>query len=224
MRKILTYSSFLITSLLVILGFVTATTYTQLGVAVIFYPLIAFFAYKLFITGNLFQAPLIVKGGKVPKISVKLPLVIPAEKPKVVTAEVSKEDVSIADIDKRAFLKLIGATGVSFFLFSLLNKRTEGLFFGEGKSTSLGISALKDITGNKINPAERQPTDNYLISEIDDSYITFYGFTGKNGSWYIMKENPDDGSFRYIKGESDFPNYWASRKDLNYDYYHNVFK
>jgi hypothetical protein len=211
MRKILTYSSFLVTCLLVILAFVTATTYTQLGVAIILFPLITFFAYKLFI----------VKGRKVPKISVVLPSVIPTKKAKII-AEVDKEDVSIKDIDKRAFLKVMGATGISFFLFSLLNRRTEGLFFG--KSTGLGIAALEDVTGRKINPAESQPTDNYLISEIDDSYITYYGFTGKNGAWYIMKEDPDIGSFRYTKGDSNFPGNWARRKDLDYDYYHNVFE
>jgi hypothetical protein len=213
MRQILKYSSFLITSLLVILAFVTSTTYTQLGVAIVLFPLIAFFAFKLFV----------VKNEKALEISVKLPPVIPAEKTEVKIAEVKKEDVSVADLNKRAFLKVIGATGISFFLFSLLNRRTQGLFFGSGQSTSLGLAALSDVTGQKINPAERQPTDSYLISEIDDSYVAFYGFTGKNGSWFIMKENPDDGSFRYTRGDSNFPNNWTNRNNLKYDYYNNVF-
>lgn len=211
MRKVLTYSSFVITSILVILAFVTATTYTQLGVAIILYPLFAFFAYKLFL----------VKNDKVPAVSIQSPVVKPAEKAEIETVKVKKENVSVADIDKRVFLKLIGATGISFFLFSLFNRRTEALFFGS--SAGPGISTLTDEVGNKINPAERQPMDNYTISEIDDNYVAFYGFTNKDGAWFIMKEDPDDGSFRYIKGESSFSNNWVNRNDLVYDYYHNIF-
>lgn len=212
MRKTLTYSSFVITSLLVILAFVTATTYTQLGVAVVLYPLLAYFAYKLFM----------VRNRKVPEIPVQLPSIKPTKKVKIETANAEKgEGAVVADIEKRAFLKLIGATGISFFLLSLFNRRTDGLFFG--KSAGPGISALEDGTGNKINPAERQPTDSFQISEIDDSFVAFYGFTNKDGAWFIMKEDPDNGSFRYIKGESDFSGNWTSREDLNYDYYHNVF-
>jgi hypothetical protein len=212
MKKTLTYSGFAATSLLEVFAFVSANTYIQLGVAIIFYPLLMFFAYKIFIS----------KRQKTPVQAIPTPPVQPAKQVEVGTVTAQREDVSITDIDKRVFLKLIGATGLSFFVFSLFNRRSESLFFGKSLAGP-GITALEDSTGSKIDPAERQPTDSYLISEIDDNYIAFYGFTNKDGAWFIMKEDPDDGSFRYIKGESSFTNNWADRNDLAYDYYHNVF-
>jgi len=214
MRKVLTYLSFVATSLLIVLAFVTATTYTQLGVAVVLYPFITFFAYKLFF---------IVKSQKVPAVTDQLPPVKLVKEVEVKTAGVEKEvGTVVSDVDKRAFLKIIGATGISFFLFSLLNRRTEALFFGG--SAGSGISILTDGSGKKIDPSERQPMDGYVISEIDEGFIAYYGFTNNHAAWYIMKEDPDEGSFRYIKGELDFSSNWISRENLDYDYFHDVFK
>lgn len=210
MRKTLTYSSFAVISLIVVVAFVTAKTYTQLGVAVVLYPLLAYFAYKL----------LTRKTQKVPTATVAAP-VKSVKKAEVETVKAKKENVNVVDIEKRAFLKLIGTAGLSLFIFSIFNKRSETSFLG--RAAGPGITALENSTGSKINPAERQPTDSYQISEIDDDFIAFYGFTDKNGAWYIMKEDPDEGSFRYIKGESNFSGNWSSREDLNYGYYHNVF-
>ncbi len=210
MRKTLTYSSFAVASFLVVGAFVTATTYLQLGIAILLYPLLAFFTYKLFM----------VKNDNLPAVSVQLPSFKPLKKTEVETVKAKKGDVSVADIDKRVFLKLIGATGISFFLFSLFNRRTDAPFFG--KSAGPGISALTNNAGNKIDPAERYPTDGYIISEIDDYEDTHYGFINTYGAWYIMKEEAD-GSFRYSRGDSDFPTNWDSRDNLAYDYYHRVF-
>jgi hypothetical protein len=195
---------------MVVVAFLTATTYTQLGIAVFLYPLLAYFAFKLFIS----------KARKVPVTTVQPP-VKPVEKVKVEKAKPQRESVGVVDIEKRAFLKLIGATGLSFFLFSIIGRRSEALLCGRAAGPE--TTALKDSAGHKINPAEHHPTDSYRISEIDDGSTAFYGFTNKDGAWYIMKENPDSGSFRYIKGESNFPGNWTNRKDLNYDYFHNVF-
>jgi hypothetical protein len=208
-RKTLTYSSFAVASLLVILAFVTAKTYTQLGIAVLVYPLLAYFAYKLF-----------VDKGKAPVVTVQLPLTKPAKKVKIEKAEPESKKGGITDGDKRDFLKMIGAAGISFFLYSIFSKRAEPLFFGRSAESE---GTLKDSTGNKINPAERQPTDSYRISEIDDNFVSFYGFTNKDGAWYIMKEDPDDGSFRYSKGNSNFSGSWVNRDSLDYDYFHKVF-
>lgn len=203
MRKTLTYSSFVIVSLVVVAIFLTATTYTQLGIAIILYPLLVYFAFKLFPRKSL----------KAPIITVELPAKNePAPK---------LEPVEVSDIDKRAFLKLIGAAGISLFLFSLLGRRGESAFFG--KAIGTGTVSLEDKNGNKINPAERQPTDGYRISEIDDSTIAYYGFTNKDGAWFIMKEDSGSGSFRYANGVSDFPRNWANHEKLDYDHFYNVF-
>ena len=215
MKKTLTYSGFALTGLVEVFAFVTANTYLQLGIAIVFYPLLVFFAYKIFIN----------KKRKVPAVTTQTSspesVVVPEKEVEVETAEVEKEGISIADVDKRLFLKLIGAAGLSYFVFSIFNRRSEALFFG--RAAGSGITALEDSTGKKIDPAERQPTDSYIISEIDDNLIAFYGFTNKEGAWFIMKEDPDNGSFRYTKGDSNFPGGWTGRSDLKYDYYHNVF-
>lgn len=210
MKKSLTYFSFLITSLLVILAFVTATTYIQLGIAIALYPLIALFAYKLFV----------VRDTPTPLVPMEPAPIFSESVQKTQQIHTSGEGVKVSDIDKRAFLKLIGATGISFFLFSLFNKRTGVSLFPD--STGPGVSTLTDNVGNKINPAEREPIDGYQISEIDYSDISYYGFINKNGAWYIMKED-EEGSFRYIKGTTDFPTNWADRTNLSYDYYHTIF-
>ena len=210
MRKTLTYSGFATASMAVAGTFLTSRTYTQLGIAVFLYPLLVYFAYRLFVR----------KTKKAPAIAVQLP-VKPAKKVEVETAKPQREGKGIMDIDKRDFLKMIGAAGVSFFLFSIFSKKSKPLFFGNNAGSEIGT--LEDSVGNKIDPAERQPTDSYRISEIDDDFIAFYGFINKDGAWYIIKEDPDDGSFRYAKGELNFNNNWTDRENLKYDYFHNIF-
>lgn len=210
MRKIITYSSFIATGLVEVFAFVTANTYTQLGIAIVFYPLMALFAYKLFISKNRKAFAKSVKS-----TSSKL-----AKKIEIETDDAKKERVAVADIEKRAFLKLIGTAGISLFLFSIFNRRSGAAFFG--KSAGQGATALEDSYGNKIDPSINQPTDGYRICEIDDNDITFYGFTNKDGAWYIMKEDSES-SFRYSKGESNFSKNWGNREGLIYAYFHDAF-
>ena len=124
------------------------------------------------------------------------------------------------DVDRRDFLKLIGTAGVLAFIFSLFSRRGVPFF---GSTTAIGTASLLDSSGQKINPAEKSPTDSYFISETDDSAPTaYFGFVNNHGQWYIMKEGVD-GSFRYAKGETDFNGNWLKRDSLNYDYFNNVF-
>ncbi|KKS77883.1 MAG: hypothetical protein UV74_C0002G0011 [Candidatus Woesebacteria bacterium GW2011_GWB1_43_14] len=193
MRKILTYYIFMIASLVVIAMFVTATTYAQLAIGILLFPLLVYYYFKV-----------------LPRKTAIQPAVV--ELPR-------KVDEDILDIDKRAFLKLVGAAGLSLFLSSIFIKKAEAAFFGSDP----GQVSLQDASGNKINPAERQPTDGYRISEIDDSVVAYYGFTNKDGAWFIMKEDTEAGSFRYAKGDSNLASVWDKRKNLKYDYYNNVF-
>lgn len=211
MKKTLTYGSFSVACIIVVLLFVTSKTYPQLAIAVILYPLVVYFALKVFPRKNTIKEEI-----EIPKPTESITSATTLETPKVENGR-----VEIADVDKRAFLKMIGAAGISFFLFSLLSKRAEVPFFGKfiGPSTT----TLTNVEGTKINPAESQPTDGYRISEVDDNVITFYGFTNQNGAWFIMKEDTDSGSFRYSKGNSEFADNWTKREQLKYDYYHNVF-
>lgn len=182
-------------------AFLTSKTFTQLAIATFLYPPLVFFALKYF-------------PGNPQKVKVKIE-VQPVNEPK-------KEAIAIADIDRRAFLKLLGGAGLTYFLFSIFNKRVEALFPGQSPTGS-GEIVIKDASGNQVNPAESQPTDGYKISEVDSGEITYYGFINKDGAWYIMKEDPSTGSFRYARAESNFPGNWTGRDRLKYDYFYKVF-
>src|SRR3989338_1159911 len=95
----------------------------------------------------------------------------------------------ISDRDKRLFLKLVGSTGLSLFFMSLVSKEARATFFGSMPGP--GTIALKDSTGTLIDPALKQPTDGYNISQLDDTSdpdYAYYGFVNKEGNWYIQRE------------------------------------
>lgn len=215
MQKILlTYTSFVIACLAVIAAFITATTYLQLTVAILLYPVLIFFAYKML--------PLRTKRQFSDNDEVEVEFE-PTSPPDEKVSVIQRDSVGITDIDKRVFLKLIGGAGLSLFLFSIFSKKAEGLFFKSLPSETTGQVSLQDLAGNKIDPAQNQPTDGYRISEVDDDVITFYGFINKEGAWFIMRGDSDMGSFRYARGDSNFPGNWTSREKLKYDYFSNIF-
>lgn len=218
MRKILILTCFIIATFVVFGMFISATTYIQLAVAVVTYPLLVYVAFVVFPRKNFSHA---------------LPATAAALQPPLVAqkAESAKTaDIGITDIDKRVFLKLIGGAGLSFFLLSIISRKTESLF-SRGIQSPAAVSgklALEDLGGNKINPAQGHPTDGYSIAEIDDSLTSFYGFINKYGAWYVMRKDPDTDSFRYTtfrytRGDSNFSSNWTNREKLKYDYFSNVF-
>lgn len=215
MRKFLIYCSFIFAILVVFAIFLTTKTYAQLAVAIILYPLLAFFAFKVF------QGETQTLHGK-PTVSIQLPS-DSAEKIELEIAKYKKENMVITDIDKRAFLKMLGGIGVSAIVFSFINKKFGGLFSGN-TATALETVSLKNSFGQQIDPVEKTPTDGYRITEIDDSSsVTYFGFTDKDGSWYIMRQDTDAGAFRYSRGTSNFSRNWNDRENLRYEYYNDVF-
>ena len=208
MTKALTYSSLLVASLLVIFGFITAQSFSQLAVAIILYPALVIIALNLLPRSK--------------QVHITTTTISPTPEkldPQKVEASDSQTTAYIADIDKRSFIKLIGATGISFFLFSLLGRRAENFFFGKPGQLGLNQSASDDQFGS----ADPFPTNGYKIAEIDEGIVTYYGFNTKNGAWMIMREDANTGNFRYAKGESDFPGSWNNRENLKYDYFYNTF-
>lgn len=208
MRKtLLIYFGFVIACLVVIVTFITATTYTQLAVASLLYPPLIFFAYKVLPFNN---------DRGVSRKPATIHITTHHEK----VSNSKTENVTVSDLDKRAFLKLIGVTGLSFFLISIFGRRIEAILFGQN---------LVPIPGSTNNPlvdktsAAASPTEGYTISEIDDNIVGYYGFINNQGGWFIMKEDANNGTFRYTKGSSDFPGNWKRRENLSYDYFHNVF-
>jgi putative transposase len=146
------------------------------------------------------------------------------EASQTISEETEPTKIGISDIDKRVFLKLIGSAGLFIFLFSLFNKKAEGLFFKSLPGSVQGSVSLTDTSGKKIDPAQSQPLDGYRISEVDDNLISFYGYTNKDGAWFVMRVDTNTGSFRYATGETNFPSNWNDRQNLKYDYFNNIFK
>jgi hypothetical protein len=214
MKKFLIYYSFIIVSLIVIAGFLSARTYPQLITAVLFFPLFTYFAVRVF--------PRRTKAIILPAKATVLP--VNSKRGEKEDKEVIKLKKEGVDIDRRAFLKLIGSAGLSLFLFSLFTKRAEAAFFGSVPGP--GTVSIKDSAGVKIDPAEKHPTDGYSVTEIDDAGSdTYIGFIKKGGAWYIIKEigAGSDSSYRYTKGSSDFITNWTGRTGLTYGYYDDVF-
>ncbi len=202
MKKIIIYLIFFIATALVVILFVTSKDYLQLGLAAVLYPLIAFMTLQLFPR----------HAAQETNISFVVPTKVSVPKTSAFNG--------VSDENKRAFLKLIGAAGVSVFLFSIFSKRGQIPFFG--KMTGSDSVVLKDIKGKTVDPSQAQPLDGFQICEIEDSLIAYYGFINKDGAWYIMREDTQNSSFRYAKGGSSFPNSWSSRSRLKYDYFYNV--
>ena len=212
-RQLYIYYNFIICTALVIMGFLGAMSYAQLVSAILFYPLMLYFAY-LIIPRNT-KAIVLPKKEEVKK---KKP-----DKDKdgeVLELKKEGEEKTKYDIDRRAFIKLIGSAGLSLFLLSIFTKKAQGAFFGSVPGP--GTVALKDTTGEKIDPAEKHPTDGYRVADMDDSSPSYYGFTDLDGNWFIIKEDTD-GSYKYNKGAVNYTTNWTGRSGLSYDYYDVVF-
>lgn len=146
MRKTLTYSSLLIVALFVVAAFLTAKTYTQLGIAAIIYPIFVLIAYKIFVKD---KVPRIQSmQDKLSSIEVQLPPVKTVKK----IEEAPHAKVEVADVDKRTFLKIVGAAGLSYFIFSILGQRVESLF--SSKALNSGISPLGFAPKTKVHKME----------------------------------------------------------------------
>lgn len=206
MTKTITYTGFIVSALLIVFLFISAKTYAQLAIAVILYPLLAYFALKVIPRRN----------GKAPVIAIEMPA-----KPARSYEPRAQAAVEVTDIDKRTFLKLIGAAGLSFFVFSLLGRRVGDLLFGAQEATTSSILPNK---GTALTSQTTSPTEGYKISEIDDgNIISYYGFVNHEGAWFIMREDTEANSFRYARGRTDFRDNWADRENLRYDYYDSLF-
>jgi|SRR3989344_4858578 len=214
---LLKYFSFVAACIVVIIAFITATTYLQLAVAILLYPVLVIFAHNVLVGARARYST------RVSTISPYNSQAAAIHTEKIESSEMSR--IRVSDIDKRVFLKLVGGAGIFLFLFSLLSKKTESIFFKNLPLQSPIIPTGDNTVGsNNINTAQNQPLGGYTITEIEDDIVSFYGFTNNEGFWYIMKVDTQTGSFRYVQGTSNFASNWAKREKLNYDYYSDVFK
>ncbi len=209
------YYSFIVISIMTVVGFVGASTIPQLISAVLFFPLAAYFWLLVFPKRTKpVPSELILE---VPSVNLKKK----ARKEEAINLKKVPPRKSGYDIDRRMFLKLIGSAGLSIFFLSIFTKKAEAAFFGSVPGP--GTVAIKDTTGVQIDPAIKSPTDGYKISQIDDSTPSYYGFVNKGGLWFIMKEDTSSGNYRYTKGTTGFSTNWTNRASLTYDYFNVVF-
>lgn len=211
MRKILIYYSFIISAVVVFIGIASVQTTPQLISSMLFFPMWVYLALLVFPQRKRAINLAGIKLAKQPVGNLK-------EIQKEETAEEGK--VEKLDHDRRAFLKIIGSAGVSLFMFALFTKKAEAAFFGSVPGP--GTVGIKNASGQLINPAEKHPTDGYKISRIDDSTPAYYGFTNKDGEWFIMKED-SSGNYTYAVGTSSFSTNWANRASLTYGEYFEMF-
>lgn len=252
-RRLFSIYSFLIALLLVIAASANGGTIAEASLTIVFFPLLLPFILALFSKKNQFhfrlqntlklqhlqrqaeqesaeetqfdepEAPATVIGSK--KTSSKLRRIGPTEsedEPEEVKELELVPPPNIEDARRRQFLKILGGGGVSLFLMTfIMPGKANAAFFGS--TPGPGVIALKDTSGAKIDPAEKQPTDGYTISEIDDaSSPSYYGFIHKNGAWYIARED-SAGAYRYAKGSSNFSTSWTGRAGLTYAYFDVTF-
>ncbi len=202
----------------------TATSYYQIILGLTFIPVALYFWLELIDKWL---------GSYLKKISrSQKAIILPAKQSPAVTNQVNNytnitqvnrpTGFQISDENRRQFLKLIGGTSLGFVVMSLLNpKSASATFFGSVPGP--GTVSLKDASGTKINPAEKQPTDGYKISQVDDSTTpAYYGFINSDGAWYIMQEG-SDGSYLYTRGSTGFSSNWGTKELLSYDYFHEIF-
>jgi hypothetical protein len=217
MKRLLHYYSFIVVSIMALIGFTSAQSVGQLIPAVLFFPLAVYFG--ILITPKRSKAILL------PKFQVP-PQKLNKEE-KISEGKVTK--LKGFDMDRRAFLKIIGSAGLTVFFFSIFAKRAEAAFFGSVPGP--GTVALKDSAGAIIDPAIKHPTDGYKINQMDDTSdppYAYYGFANKDGAWFIMRETTsgvDEGQYRYRKGSSGFPAGWGGRtaNPETYDYFDEIF-
>ncbi len=93
-------------------------------------------------------------------------------------------------MDKRKLLKLFAGTSAGLLLLYLFNpKKANAAFFGSMPGP--GTIAIKDSLGAVVDPAIKNPTDGYGVSDADEVGTThYYGFVHYNNTdWYILKES-----------------------------------
>ena len=208
-KKLATYYCFILTTSLVLVSFLSSTNLPQIISSIIFSPIAIYFLILVLPSSNYVSnlEKVTIKNNKPLEIRDLVPA-IPGN----------------VDTNKRDFLKLIGTVGLTAFVLNLFSRKSSVPFFGE--VTNAESSYIKDSGGNKIDPAEKSPTDGYNITQIDDlTEISYFGFVNRAGGWFIMKQdNADsDKSFRYARGEKGFSRGWEDRANLTYDYFDNVF-
>lgn len=147
---------------------------------------------------------------------------VEAPEPEKVVVPAPNVTVTQEKIDYKKLAKLL-AEQVPEFDYKkmgevIADNQLDAITVGGGGSSGHGGSKGMIISGS--NPLEK-----YRAADIDQAGINiwYYGFTDKDGAWYIMEENKTVNSFRFISGSSGYITSWAERDTLEYDYLYEAF-
>lgn len=218
-HNLLLYYCFMLTSIMAVSGFIGAKTIYELLSAALFLPLCLYF-WTHVLPKNIHLPFTFQKN--LPAIAV-VPTNINQPSTQLPSTTRKVDDEKEIDLNRRNFLKLIGSAGIFFFLLSIFSNRVENTLLNPKVFPGLNpVPNPANSTSKEETPTITPKPEGYQIAEIDDSTPSYFGFTKVGGAWYIMQEN-DNGSFRYTKGDSDFPSNWERRSDLKYVYYDQVF-
>jgi hypothetical protein len=219
MRRLVILYNLILTLIIAIAAVLNAHHGHELLYALLFIPLVIYFAKTIFISfrSHRLSTLAMIKTNQ-PSLAAGNPSSV--VRSPIIDGEVLS-DADVQDINRRMFLKLIGAAGLATFVFAIFSKSAHAAFFGSVPGP--GTVAIKDSQGNQINPAEKQVTDGFEISQVDDSTIpAYYGFLNKDGAWYIAREG-NGGEYRYFRGNGNFASSWDGRANLAYNYFDSVF-
>lgn len=219
MKKPILIYNLLIVGVVMVIGILNAQESTQAIFSILFIPVAFYFLRQLMLSfrqpatspSNVNLAPIkprsITSTGKMADGEVLDPEVL--------------SDKQVSDINRRLFLKLIGSAGLATFTFALFTKKSQAAFFGSIPGP--GTVAIKDSDDNVIDPAEKQPTDGYEITDVeDDTLPAYYGFVDKDENWYIAREGTN-GDYRYVSGSTDYATNWTNRASQSYNLFSDEF-
>jgi len=144
-----------------------------------------------------------------PKINVTPPV---SEKIIVPAPSVSIKQEKI-DYKKLAALMPKPAKEIDYDKLSKsISKQVAGMVVSVGGGGGKRKEGLDDLT-RSYNIADKDAAGD----------VKYYGFTGRTGDWYILKEDSTTYEYRYIKGSSGYAENWTDRATLEYGYYHIIF-
>ncbi|MHA1827941.1 MAG: carboxypeptidase-like regulatory domain-containing protein [Candidatus Heimdallarchaeaceae archaeon] len=92
------------------------------------------------------------------------------------------------------------------------------------KSILVGYDKRDINRSNRLPVSNEDVFDKYQPSDEDaGGDPSYFGFLDRNGNWYIQQYNVANGTFRYVKGSSNYQTNWTNRTSLSYGHFDQVF-
>ena len=91
-----------------------------------------------------------------------------------------------------------------------------------GRSSTGNVVDISVDEDGKLLTNEKESLTTYRLTDMVTGTTTeYYGYTDKDGNWYIMQLTGT--TARYCKGAESYTTNWTNRASLSYDYFYNIF-